>query len=169
MGGNCDLCLTSVTHYSRGEHGPSEQERHELFHQPCPTCSAVDSQADLLCDHCHHLRLRHLVRCVDPETRSKFLFPLRRGLEDSVRTECPFCRLINHLIMVGLNDDQISEVRAADCDIVLYPGLPQDSQPDSSVFSAEIWAHCPEDDGVATIWAGDLHIDVESCMTFCLS
>lgn len=86
---------------------------------------------------------------------------MRKGLvEGPIMTECVLCRLVNHMIVVGLSAAQLSEVREANCDIVLYPGLPQDSQPEgSSVFSAEIWAHYSERGGEATVWVGDLHID----------
>ncbi|KAL4898302.1 heterokaryon incompatibility protein-domain-containing protein [Aspergillus ambiguus] len=62
--------------------------------------------------------------------------------------------------MVGLSAAQLSELRKANCDLVLYPGLPKDSQSEgSSVFSAEIYAHYSEGAGEASIWVGDLHID----------
>lgn len=101
------------------------------------------------------------MRCVKPEARRRFYFALRKGLvEDKILTECPICRLINHMIVVGLSATELSEVRKANCDIVLYQGLPQDSQPEgSSVFLAEIWAEFAEGDGEATIWIGDIHID----------
>lgn len=161
MGEDCALCLSSVFSYSSSEYGPSEKARYDLFHQPCSACSVVDSRADSLCGFCQHLRLRHLVRCVEPETRIRLLFSLFKGLvEDDFVTECQLCRLVNHMIMVGLSAAQLSEVRKANCDIVLYSGLPPDSQPEgSSVFTAEIWAHYSEGDGLASIWVGDLHID----------
>ena len=161
MDEHCAPCLSSVSYYSSSDSGPSEQECHELFHQPCPACSLVDPQQYAPCGHCQHLRLRHLIKCVDPVTRNRFLFTLRKGLaEDANVTECRFCRLINHMIVAGLSPAQLLEVRAADYEIVLYPGLPQDSQSErSDAFSAEIWAHYPEDGGVATMWIGDIYID----------
>ena len=169
MDKNCALCLSSAFCHSRSEYGPPEQELYDLFHQPCSACSVLDSQADSLCDFCQHLRLRHLVRCVKPEIRRRFYFFLRKGLvDDATVTGCLLCRLVNHMIVVGLSAAELSEVRKANCDIVLDQILPLDSQSEgSSVFSAEIWAKLSEGGGEAYIWVGDLHIDdVKSGKTF---
>lgn len=163
MDGHCALCPSSVSYYSPSESGPSEQERYDLFHKPCSSCSVIDSQAYSLCGFCQHLRLRHLVRCVEPDTKRRFLFAFRKGLiENPVVTECPLCRLVSHMIVVGLSAAQLSEARKSEdnCDIVLYLGLPQHSQPDgSTVFLGDIYAHYSEEGGLANIWVGDLHID----------
>lgn len=98
-----------------------------------------------------------------PETRNRFSFFLRKGqVDDAIMAGCVLCRLVDHMIVVGLSAAEISEVRKSNCDIVLDEALPGDSESEgSSVFSAEIWAKFSEGDGggVAYNWAGDIHID----------
>lgn len=169
MDEHCTLCISSASCLSRSEKGPSQQELYELFHLPCSACSVLDSQADSLCDFCQHLRLRHLVRCVKPETRNRFEFFLRKGqVDNAIRTGCALCRLVDHIILVGLSAAEISEMRKSNCDIVLDEALPEDSQSEgSSVFSAEVWAKFSEGVEVAYNWVGDIHInDIKSGKAF---
>lgn len=161
MNGNCALCPSSLFYYAHSETGPTARERHELFHQRCSACSLSKPQEDFLCDICQHLRLGHLVKCVKPETRMRYLFPLPKVLaEDGIGTKCPLCRFVNHMIVVGLSAELLSQVKKADYDIVLYLGLPQVPQlGSSSIPSADIYVSYSDGDGVSNTWVGDLHID----------
>jgi len=160
MDEDCPLCPSSLFYYKHSESEPTGQERHELFHRPCPACSLAMSQEESICDFCQHLRLKHLIRCVKPETRMGFLFPLRKGLaEDYIVSKCPLCRIVNHMIVVGLIAGQLSEIKGTNYDIILYLGPSQDPQSGaSSILSADIYASYSEGDGISNIWVGDLHI-----------
>lgn len=89
-----------------------------------------------------------------------FLFPLRKGLaEDYIVTKCPLCRIVNHMIVVGLNAKQLSEIKGTNYDVILYLGPSQDPQSGaSSILSADIYASYSEGNGMSNIWVGDLHI-----------
>ena len=162
MDDQCVLCPSSLFYYAPSKSEPTGQERYELFHQPCSACSLTKSLEESMCDFCQHLRLKHLIRCVKPEIRMRLLFPLRKELVDNhVVTKCPLCRFVNHMIVVGLGAERISQVRATGSyDVVLFLGPPQDSQwGPSGLPSADIYVSSSDTDGSSNIWVGDLHID----------
>ncbi|EQL28281.1 hypothetical protein BDFG_08970 [Blastomyces dermatitidis ATCC 26199] len=183
MDEQCHLCQSSLFYYTQNDSEPTPQERYELFHQPCSsTCSLPTNPRDKeaqdldICDFCSHIRLRHLVNCIKPNIRSRFLFPLRRGLLEEERhgsnnnivsrkrkRECSLCAFMKHMVAVGLSSTRIAEVKGArNYDIVLYLGPPQsdDSQSGvSGVPSADIYVSYSDGDGVSNIWVGDVHID----------
>ena len=161
MAEECALCPSSLIYQIHSESEPTREERHELFHEWCPTCSPAKAQDESTCDFCQHLRLRHLIKCLKPEIRMPFAFPLLNGLANtSVVTKCPLCRTVNHMLMVGLNGDQLAQIKGTNSDIILYLGSAQDPRiGDVGTLSADIYASYPEGDGMAYVWVGDLHID----------
>lgn len=161
MAEECALCPSSLVYQKDSESEPTREERHELFHEPCPTCSPAKAQDESVCDFCQHLRLEHLIKCLKPEVRVQFAFPLQNGLANtSVVPKCPLCRIVNHMLVVGLSGDQLAQIKVIDYDIILYLGSAQDARIGGvSTLSADIYASYPEGDGMSYIWVGDLHID----------
>ena len=157
----CALCPSSLGYQNYSESEPTQEERHKLFHELCPTCSPAKAQNQSMCDFCQHLRLEHLIKCLKPEIRMPFAFPLQNGLANaSIVTECPLCRIVNHMLMVGLSRDQLAQIRGTNHDIILYLGSAQDPRIGGvGTVSADIYASYPEGDGFSYIWVGDLHID----------
>ncbi len=161
MADDCAVCPSSLFYYRHSESGSTREERHELFHQSCPACSPVKAQDQSLCDLCQHLRLEHLIRCVEPENFKEILFPLQKGLADTyVERLCPLCRMVNHMFVISLSGEQLSEIKGVGYDTILYLGPPHD--PDSgasSILSADIYASYLERGGTSNVWVGDLHIN----------
>ncbi|OAX84782.1 hypothetical protein ACJ72_00835 [Emergomyces africanus] len=173
----CVLCPSSLFYYTHSDSAPTSNERYELFHQPCSSgCTlpssyrkreALDSN---ICDFCEHLRLRHLVNCVKPDIRMRFLFPLRKGLlakqnpkNNVLAKKCSLCSFVTRMVSVGLSSEQLSEVKGAgNSDIVLYLGLPQNQDSQSGgpgVPLADIYVSYSDGSGVSNVWIGDIHID----------
>ena len=163
MAEDCASCPYSlIRNDESSESEATRQERYELFHQSCPTCSLAKFQDESMCDFCQHLRLRHLARCVTPEIRRAFQFPLQKGLADiSVMTKCPLCRIVKHMLAVGLSGGQLSELKGTNYELVLCLAPPQSPQSRaSSALSADVYASYPEgENGTSNIWVGDLYID----------
>ncbi|KAM7203221.1 hypothetical protein V8F33_002212 [Rhypophila sp. PSN 637] len=69
----------------------------QLFHQDCETCNAdVNTSKNFdLCAFCQHLRLRHLLRCLDPDESPLYKVKFCRAEDIPERAPfCLFCRLV---------------------------------------------------------------------------
>jgi len=154
MATSCDLCASACSYYAHTDSKPSTQETYELFHEPCSDCTPAAPSEEVLCKICRHLRLRHLVRCVDRKTRRQYNFLLRRT---HVATRCSFCHLVTDMLAAALGAEKLKSVIGKDYKILLYLGYPQISETWESDVSADLYA-CNDDDE-SFVWVGDLRID----------
>ena len=160
MAEGCALCPLALACSTYNGPRPTQQECYKLFHQSCPACSLVQSQERFIYVSCQHLKLRHLVKYVKPEIRREFLFRLRKGLANfSVMPKCPFCRIVNHMVVVGLSKEQLSKMKQTDYIISLDSFSPQDPQLGSSTFFLADIAIFLGDDTIGYAWVGNLYID----------
>ena len=160
MAEDCDFCPSSLV-YRHGEFHrpePSLQECRELFHQWCPTCPPGNPQDDWLCDCCQHLRFQHLMRCVSSEISMLFCFRLKNVSGKTLAsTNCSLCRIVNHMLHVGLGENMLSQLNETGYDIRLRF---HESQPQASGnLLADIVASFRNIDGPVSMWVGNLHID----------
>lgn len=59
----CGLCPSLVSFDE--EYNLNFTIQDDSFHQPCSSCNDDEYRAIDLCTWCEHLRLRHLIRCVE--------------------------------------------------------------------------------------------------------
>lgn len=162
MAEECALCPSSLgkDYGSRA----TRHEHYELFHQSCPTCSLTKLQDESMCNSCQYLRLRHLVRCMTPEVLRAFEFRLPKGLADiSVATKCPLCRIVKHMLVVGLSSGELSKVKGPDYEIVLSlapPHLPQYRSSSALLVRVFVFYYHKRENSVRSVfWGGHLCID----------
>jgi hypothetical protein len=68
--------------------------------------------------------------------------------------------MVNHMFVIGLSGEQLSEIKGVSYDTILYLGPPPDSESGaSSILSADIYAFYLERGGTSNVWVGDLHIN----------
>ena len=108
----CYICESGLFIFDWGWRTPGEDQSRQLsrtlsaqlFHQDCENCNAkaITSKDSNLCAFCQHLRLRHLLRCVNPDeppvdgTFVKFC-----RVEDIPERApfCLFCRLVVRTVL----------------------------------------------------------------------
>lgn len=167
MADACVFCPSSLV-YDDDE--PTADERDELFHKPCSTCSSSNFQTEPLCSSCQHLRLRHLVMCVDAKTRNRFLFALRKNLnvEDNKAIHCPLCRMLNHMILSGADLSLFSHLERTNSTLVLDTRVSQwEGLEVSGILEAEIYAYHKDGESTSFSWIGNLHVDDTSNSMTC--
>ncbi|KAF2812976.1 HET-domain-containing protein [Mytilinidion resinicola] len=134
-----------------------------LFHQPCSSCPVAKPDPDpLLCDQCQHLRVWHLLRCVDHELRPERLLPLPMILlEEAGEIRCSFCRIIKATLTSAFDLFQLLDIQTQFP--VLYLNLdPHGGQPRASegIHLADISVDMETTEGASggILGVGDLQI-----------
>ena len=160
MAEECSLCPESLFHSDTIEPELFQKECHELFHNDCPKCSLANKQDESMCDVCRHLRLRHLVTCIEPGRRQDIWLHLQEGLaEPSAVIACPLCRMTSHLMMIHLNQDQISELRRTRHDIFLWLASNSAGEVEASTgLMGELCVNLSSGGSMTNWRIGDLHI-----------
>jgi hypothetical protein len=95
----CDFCLQVVSFDE--DYNPDFVVQHDYFHQPCASCDIAQYSATELCAWCDHLRLRHLIRCVEVHQiwpRPHF-YMKPSLLTESSPDDCPVCRIFRHILL----------------------------------------------------------------------
>lgn len=75
--------------------GLSEETSVQIMKKPCPECFPFENVDQNLCSICKHLRLRHLINCLVPHSRSVYpyvsiIFPENTMLSKG----CPLCDIL---------------------------------------------------------------------------
>jgi hypothetical protein len=110
----CPHCPDTLYTFDTGDREDLYASSYEYFHQPCPAhrCSQPDVIQDALCEQCRHLRLCHLLNCmqwkpghdgVDVNLDTRF------RKERFMAKTCPFCRLIQKLLLSGTYNPAVLE------------------------------------------------------------
>jgi len=103
----CPHCPETLYTFDTGDYDVAES--YEYFHRPClsTTCTEFEHLKSALCDQCLHLRLWHLLKCMPRGPGHDALDvnldrPFRR--EQFISKTCPFCQLIQTLLLPGTYD-----------------------------------------------------------------
>jgi hypothetical protein len=103
----CPYCPETLYTFDTGDYDVDES--YEYFHKPCVStlCTEVDHLKSALCDQCLHLRLWHLLKCMqwgpgNDAFEVNLDRPFRR--EQFMSKTCTFCQLIQTLLLPGTYD-----------------------------------------------------------------
>jgi hypothetical protein len=107
----CPYCPDTLYTFDTGDYDLVSS--YEYFHKPCPApiCSQPVALKSALCDSCQHLRLWHLLICMQWRRGYQFEVNLERKFrKDQFMTKtCSFCRLIQPLLLPGTYDPAVLE------------------------------------------------------------
>jgi hypothetical protein len=95
----CEFC-PSVVSFDE-DYNPDFIIQDDYFHQPCPSCDDDEYRATDLCAWCEHLRLRHLVKCLEVhEIWPRPHFYMRPNLlTDIPANDCVLCRIFRYIVL----------------------------------------------------------------------
>ena len=98
MAPSCDFCPLVVSFDE--DYNPDFTVQDDYFHQPCASCDNAEYKATDLCSWCEHLRLRHLIKCVEVhDIRPRPHFYMRPNLlTDISADDCPLCRIFRYIL-----------------------------------------------------------------------
>jgi hypothetical protein len=107
----CPYCPDTLYTFDTGDYDLVSS--YEYFHKPCPApnCSQLEASKSTLCDSCRHLRLWHLLVCMQWPRGYQFEVNLERNYrkDQFMGKTCSFCRLIQPLLLPGTYDPAVLE------------------------------------------------------------
>ncbi|KAH5337680.1 hypothetical protein HBI67_123680 [Parastagonospora nodorum] len=103
----CPYCPETLYTFDTGDYDVDES--YEYFHKPCVSalCTEFEHLKSALCDQCLHLRLWHLLKCMQwGPGNDAFEVNLDRPFRrvQFMSKTCPFCQLIQTLLLPGTYD-----------------------------------------------------------------